>query len=149
MKVILRENIENLGKTGDIVKVSDGFARNFLLPRNLVEIADENNVKAMDHHKKVLSKKREKEVKSAGEIAKQLESFSCTIETKVGENDKLFGSITNSHIADSLKKAGFQIDRRAIQLPEPIRQAGVHTVAVKLHSDVSAKIKVWVVPEKT
>lgn len=147
MKVILRENVENLGKTGDVVKVSDGYARNYLLPRNLVTIADETNVKAMEHHKKVLSKKRERETTEAREIAKKLEQFSCTLSRKVGENEKLFGSVTNADIAEALKKGGFSVDRRQVSLEEPIKQLGVVTVPVKLTTEVTAQVKVWVVQE--
>src|SRR6476646_7232492 len=107
MKVILRENVENLGKTGDIVKVSDGYARNYLLPRNLVFVADEQNVAAIEHHKKSLAKKRERDNTEAREVAKKIEGYSCTIARKVGENEKLFGSVTSADIADALAKGGF------------------------------------------
>lgn len=147
MKVILRENVENLGKTGDIVKVSDGYARNFLLPRNLVFLADENNVKAIEHHKKSLAKKSEREKAEAQEVAKKLEQVSVNIARKVGENDKLFGSVTSSDIADALAKSGYKVDRRSIQLADPIKQLGVVTVPVKLATDVVAQVKVWVVQE--
>src|SRR3954469_6496447 len=103
MKVILRENVENLGKTGDIVKVSDGYARNYLLPRKLVMIANEQNERELDHMKKSLSVKRERETKDAQEVAKKLEQFSCTISKKTGENEKLFGSVTSGDIAEALK----------------------------------------------
>ena len=147
MKVILRENVDNLGKTGDIVRVSDGYARNFLLPRKLVMIAEETNVRAIEHAKRELSKKRERETKEATEIAKKLEAFSCTISCKVGENEKLFGSVTTADISAALKKGGFDVDRRKIQLDEPIKQLGVVTVPVKLAFDVAAQLKVWVVQE--
>ncbi|MEW6057190.1 MAG: 50S ribosomal protein L9, partial [Bdellovibrionota bacterium] len=135
------------GKTGDIVRVSDGYARNYLLPRNLVIVADEQNVKAIDHHQKSLARKREKEKKDFQEVAKKLEQFSCTIARKVGENEKLFGSVSNGDIADALVKGGFSVERRQIQLPEPIKQLGVYTVPVRLSTDVSAQVKVWVVQE--
>lgn len=147
MKVILRESVENLGKTGDIVKVSDGYARNYLLPRNLAFIADENNVKSIEHHKKSLAKKAEREKAEAREVAKKLEGFSCTIARKVGENEKLFGSVTSSDIAETLAKGGYQVDRRSIQLHEPIKQLGVVTVPVRLAPEVVAQVKVWVVQE--
>lgn len=147
MKVILRETVENLGKTGDIVKVSDGYARNYLLPRNLVFVADEQNVKAIEHHKKALAKKRDRERSEAQEVAKKIEQFSVNIARKVGENDKLFGSVTASDIAEALAKGGFKIDRRTIQLEEPIKQLGVVMVPVKLTTDVTAQVKVWVVQE--
>ncbi len=148
MKVILRENIPNLGKTGDVVKVSEGYARNYLLPRNLVLVANEQNVSEMEHHKKVLSKKREKETSEAREVAKKLEQFSVTIARKVGENEKLFGSVTTADIAETLGQGGFKVDRRQVLLNEPIKQLGVTTVPVRLASDVDAQVKVWVVQEK-
>lgn len=147
MKVILRENVEKLGKTGDIVKVSDGYARNFLLPRNLVYIADEQSVAAIEHHKKVLAKKHERETTEAREVAKKLEAFSVTIARKVGEAEKLFGSVTASDVAEALEKGGFKVDRRKIHLAEPIKQLGVVSVPVKLTADVTAQVKVWVVQE--
>jgi len=147
MKVILRENVENLGKIGDIVRVSDGYARNFLLPRNLVVAADENNVHEIEHHKKSLAKKREKDKVSAQGEASKLEGFSCTIARKVGDQEKLFGSVTNGDIADALKKGGFSVDRKQIILADPIKQLGVFTVPVKLQPDVTAQLKVWVVQE--
>lgn len=148
MKVILRESVENLGKIGDIVKVSEGYARNFLLPRKLVYIADETNVKAIEHHKKSLARKAEREKSSAQDVAKKLEQFSCTIAKKVGENEKIFGSVTNAEIAQALNKAGYQIEKRQIHLAEPIKQLGVYSVAVKLAAEVQAQVKVWVVQEK-
>lgn len=147
MKVILRENVENLGKTGDIVKVSEGYARNYLLPRNLVFVADEQNVKAIEHHKKSLAKKRDREKVEAQDVAKKLEQFSVTIARKVGENEKLFGSVTSADIADALLKGGFTVDRRQVSLAEPIKQLGVAQVPVKLGADVTAQVKVWVVQE--
>src|SRR3954468_18084497 len=105
MLVILRENIENLGRTGDVVKVSDGYARNFLLPRNLVVAAEEKNIVAIEHHKRLLEKKRQAQKATALELAKKLEEFSCTVSRKVGENDKLFGSVSSGDIADALKKS--------------------------------------------
>ncbi|MBI2607094.1 MAG: 50S ribosomal protein L9 [Deltaproteobacteria bacterium] len=147
MKVILRENIENLGKTGDIVKVSDGYARNFLLPRKLVAIAEESNVRMMEHHKRELEKKRGREKSESQDVAKKLEGFSCTIERKVGEADKLFGSVTSADIADALKKGGYEIGRKQIHLDVPIKKLGVVTVPVKLQTDVVAQLKVWVVKE--
>jgi large subunit ribosomal protein L9 len=147
MKVILRESVENLGKTGDIVKVSDGYARNFLLPRGLVTIANENNVKEIEHHKRALAKKADRERKDAQDVAKKLEQFSVTISRKVGDNEKLFGSVTSGDIATALAKGGYTIEKRQIQLAEPIKQLGVSSVPVKLSTDVTAQIKVWVVQE--
>src|SRR4051812_48132209 len=105
MLVILRENVSNLGRIGDLVKVSDGYARNFLLPRNLVVAADEGNVAAIEHHKRSLEKKRQAQKVEAEGVAKRLADTSCTIARKVGEQDKLYGSVTTGDIADALKKA--------------------------------------------
>jgi large subunit ribosomal protein L9 len=147
MLVVLRENVENLGSTGEVVKVSDGYARNFLLPRNLVVAADEKNIAAIEHHKRTLEKKRQAQMATAKELAKKLEEFSCTISRKVGENDKLFGSVSSSDIADAFKKAGFKVEKRTIILDAPIKALGVHSVTVKLESEVNATVKVWVVKE--
>lgn len=148
MQVILRENVENLGRIGDVVKVSDGYARNFLLPRRLVEIADEANVKTIEHHKKALEKKRSAQKAVSVELAKKLGDFTCNLSRKVGEGDKLFGSVTSHDVSESLKKAGFTVDRRYIELEAPIKTLGVHPVKINLESDVSATIKVWVVKEE-
>jgi len=147
MQVILRENVANLGRIGDIVKVSDGYARNFLLPRNLVFIADDSNVKAIEHHKRGLEKKR-LEMKSAAQAqVDKLAGVSVTIARKVGENDKLFGSVSTSDIAEALEKVGHTFERRSIQINDAIKVLGTHTVTVKLLADVSASIKVVVVKE--
>ncbi len=148
MLVILRENVENLGRTGDVVNVTDGYARNFLLPRNLVIAADETNVKALEHHKRTLEKKRQLQKAASEELAKKISEFSCTIARKVGENEKLFGSVSASDVAEALKKAGFPIDKHAVQLSTHIKALGVHPVTVKLEPEVSATVKVWVVKEE-
>jgi large subunit ribosomal protein L9 len=148
MLVVLRENIENLGTIGDVVKVSDGYARNFLLPRKLVVAADEGNIAAIEHHKKSLEKKRLALTASAKEIAKKLADFSCNISRKVGENDKLFGSVSTGDIADALKAGGFAVDKRSIVIDSAIKSLGVHPVTVKLGPEVTATVKVWVVKEE-
>jgi len=147
MQVILRENVANLGRVGDIVKVSDGYARNFLLPRNLVFIADESNVQAIEHHKRALEKKRLTMKASAQALVDKMAGVSVSIARKVGEHDKLFGSVSSGDIAEALAKAGFTIERRAIQMPESIKSLGVHTVTVRLLPDVSASVKVTVTKE--
>lgn len=148
MLVVLRENVENLGRIGDVVKVSEGYARNYLLPRRLVVAADEGNLAAIEHHKKLLEKKRQAQREVAEEVAKKLADFSCTIARKVGENDKIFGSVSAADIADALKAAGFQVERRTIQIPHAIKSLGVHPVTVRLEPEVSATVKVWVVKEE-
>jgi large subunit ribosomal protein L9 len=148
MLVVLRENIENLGRIGEVVKVSDGYARNFLLPRNLVVAADSKNLAAVEHHKRQLEKKRLASKASAEELAKKLEAFSCNISRKVGENEKIFGSVSTSDIADTLKKAGISVEKRTIVLDTPIKTLGVHSVTLKLEPEVTATLKVWVVKEE-
>jgi large subunit ribosomal protein L9 len=148
MLVILRESVENLGRTGDLVKVSDGYARNYLLPRNLVIVANEKNQSELDHHRKALEKKRAAEKGDAEEIVKKLAEQAVTIKRKVGENDKLFGSVSSSDIVEELAKAGFKIDKRQVQLSDNLKSLGVHQVPVRILSDVTATVKVWVAKEE-
>jgi large subunit ribosomal protein L9 len=147
MLVILRENVENLGRIGDVVKVSNGYARNYLLPRGLVAFAQESNVRQIEHQRKMLAKRRAEQVASAKDLAKKIEGLTCNISRKVGEHDKLFGSVSAQDIQDSLKAQGVTVDRRSIHLAHPIKALGVHMVTVKLESEVSAQLKVWVVKE--
>lgn len=147
MLVILRENVENLGRIGDLVNVSPGFARNYLLPRKLVAVADAGNVKMIENQKKVLEKKRQAARAASEELAKKMNDQSVTIARKVGENDKLFGSVSQTDIAEALKKAGHSVEKRMIILEAPIKALGVHTVTVKFDQDVTASVKVWIVKE--
>lgn len=147
MKVILRQNYEKLGNIGEVVDVKDGFARNYLIPRNIAYRATDGNLKALEEEKKQLARKEEKAAKEAEKIAAQLASASLTITMKVGEDDKLFGAVTSQMIADALTEKGFTIDKRIIELEEPIKTLGIFEVPVKLHSKVTAKVKVWVVRE--
>ena len=147
MLVILKENVENLGRIGEVVKVTDGYARNFLIPKKLVVPANENNVAAVEHQKKMLEKKRSAEKLSAEELAKKIAGFTCNISRKVGEKDKLFGSVTTSDISDALKAGGIYIEKRSIHMKDAIKALGVHTVEIKLLPEVTANLKVWVVKE--
>jgi large subunit ribosomal protein L9 len=147
MLVILRENVENLGHVGDIVKVSDGYARNFLLPRKLVVAANEKNQAAIEHHRKALEKKRLAQKAAAEDLAKKLGELSVNVSRKVGEADKLFGSVSGADIADALKALGYTVDKRAIQIDNPIKSLGVHSVSVKLAPEVTGTVKVFVVKE--
>jgi len=148
MLVILRENVENLGRIGDVVNVSEGFARNFLLPRKLVALADANNVKQIENQKKVLEKKRIAARAISQDLAKKISDTKVTLSRKVGENDKLFGSVSTSDIADALKAAGISVEKRMIQLDQAIKTLGVFDVTVKFDQDVVAPVKVWVVKEE-
>lgn len=148
MLVVLRETVANLGRIGDVVNVTDGYARNYLLPRNLVVAADAKNVAAIEHHKKTLEKKRLLQRASSEELAKKLADFSCTIARKVGEHDKLFGSVTSNDISDALKKAGYAVEKSDVRMEGPIKNLGVHPVEIHLDQDVTATVKVWVVKEE-
>lgn len=145
MKVILQENVESLGDIGDIVSVKDGYARNYLLPRKKAVLADERNTKNLEHQKKIASHKKAKLLDGAKELAKRLQALSVTISKQAGENDKLYGSVTSMDIEDALRSEDIKIDRRSIVLDDAIKSLGVFHVDVKLHTDVVAKLKVWVV----
>jgi large subunit ribosomal protein L9 len=147
MKVILRQNTEGLGQIGEVVDVKDGYARNFLIPRKLAYVALKGNIKALEEEKKTLSKKREQELAAAETLAAELEKVSVTIPVQVGEEDRIFGSVTTQMISDALKEKGNEIDKRKIEIDEPIKALGIYSVSIKLHPSVNAKIKVWVVRE--
>lgn len=148
MLVILRENVENLGRIGDLVNVSSGFARNYLLPQKLVMLADPANVKMIENQKKVLEKKRLAARAVSQELAKKISDQSVTISRKVGEHDKLFGSVTQADIVEALKKGGLDVEKRMIILEQPIKALGVHNVTIRFDQDVTAAVKVWVVKEE-
>ena len=147
MKLILREDVYNLGKSGELVTVKDGYARNYLLPRNLGMLANAANVRQLDHEKAVIELRQQKMKGGAVEQAKKLEAVSIKIARKVGEQDKLFGSVTALDVAEALAAAGHKLDRRLIHLPEPIRAVGIFEIEIRLHREVAAKIKVEVVGE--
>jgi large subunit ribosomal protein L9 len=145
MQVILREDIDNLGKIGDLVKVADGYARNFLVPNKKAIEATPNNVHAMDHAKKMVSDRLRKLKKEAAADADMIKALSITIKAKSGEEGKLFGSVTSMDIAEAMKAQGVTVDKRKIVLDEPIKRLGDFTVTVKLHADVTAEFKLSVV----
>ena len=147
MKVILRQNTEGLGQIGEVVDVKDGYARNFLIPRKLAYAALKGNIKALEEEKKTLSKKKEQELAASETLAAELEKVSVTIPVQVGEEDKIFGSVTTQMISDALKEKGHDLDKRKIEIDEPIKALGIYGVSIKLHPNVNAKIKVWVVRE--
>ena len=145
MKVILRKNFDKLGSVGEVVEVKDGYARNYLIPRNIAYLATKGNTKALEEEKVQFAKKAAKELETAQKLASDLEKISVTIPVKVGEEDKIFGSVTNQMIADAIKEKGFEIDRRKIEIDEQIKSLGIYSVKVKLHHDVVATVKTWVV----
>jgi large subunit ribosomal protein L9 len=145
MQVILREDIDNLGKIGDLVKVADGYARNFLVPSKKAIEATPKNVHAMDHAKKMVSDRLRKLKKEAAADADMIKALAITIKAKSGEEGKLFGSVTSMDIAEAMKAQGVTVDKRKIVLEEPIKRLGDFTVTVKLHADVTAEFKLSVV----
>ena len=145
MKVILREDIQGLGHSGDLVEVREGYGRNYLLPRNLAVLANEKNIHQLDHDKKVITTRQAKLKAAAGDVAALLAKTQVKISRKVGDQDKLFGSVTALDIAEALVAKGLKVDRRQIQLVEPIKTVGSFEVDVKLHHEVVGKVKVEVV----
>ena len=147
MKVILREDVKDLGHVGELLTVKDGFARNFLLPRGLALEANLKNVKSLEHEKRKIQEVVKKAKSGAEELSSKIAAVTLTIKAKAGEEDKLFGSVTAMDIAEALKKEGLDIDRRKIVLEEPIKRLGNYTVSVKVHSEVSSQFTVHVVSE--
>jgi large subunit ribosomal protein L9 len=147
MKVILRQNFEPLGQIGDIIEVKNGYAINYLLPRKIAYAALKGNLRALEEEKKTVAKKSEQELLDAEAIAVELEKTSITIPVQVGEEDKIFGTVTAQMIADALSEKNFKIDKRKVELEEQIKTLGIYSVNIKLHPRVSSKIKVWVVRE--
>jgi large subunit ribosomal protein L9 len=147
MKVILKKSVNKVGVMGDIVNVSEGYARNYLLPQGLAVFADEGNVRSIEHHKKVIQSKIDQEKKHAEKITEKLSAHSCTITKKTGEGEKLFGSVTSADIEEALKRDGFEISRKDIVLPEHIKALGIYTVPVRVYPGVEAHLKIWVVQE--
>lgn len=144
MKVILKENLENLGQIGDIVKVAPGYARNYLLPKGFAIEATEKNAKALEHAKRQLAYKKNKTLEAAKLLVAKLEALAINLTHQAGEEGKLFGSVTNMEIAAFLKANGLEIDRKKIVLAEPIKQLGDYSVPVKIHPEIAATLKVTV-----
>jgi large subunit ribosomal protein L9 len=147
MEVILREDVDKVGARGALVKVADGYARNFLLPKRLAVPATDANKKIVDQEREAYLRREAKDRSESEDLAKLLTGVTLTFRQKVGENNHLFGSVTAKDIADALEAQKFQVERRKVQLEEPIRTVGDHDVAVRLHRDVTTHIKVVVEPE--
>jgi large subunit ribosomal protein L9 len=148
MEVILREDIERLGNRGDVVKVAPGYARNFLLPKKLAVTATEANKKIVEQERQAHLRKEAKQKTEAEDLSKLMAGTVVTIAQKAGENDQLFGSVTAKDVSEALEKQNFSVDRRRIQLEEPIKQLGEHKVPIRLHKDVTAEITVNVIREE-
>lgn len=149
MEVILRATVDNLGKRGEIVKVADGYARNYLLPRKLALPATDGNKKHVERERKIVEAREGEEKGQAAALAEKLSGVEITITRRVGETEALYGSVTSGDIADFLKTKGFEIDRRKLILPEPIKAIGAHNVPLKLHREVTVPLVVHVKKEGT
>lgn len=147
MKVILRQNFETLGNMGDIVDVKDGYARNYLIPRNIAFQATAGGMQRLEEEKKQVQKRSEKQKKESENVAAELAKLSITIKMKVGEDEKLFGSVTSQMIADAVVEKGMKIDKKQIELEDSIKSLGIYDVPVKLPAGVAGTVKVWVVRE--
>ncbi len=145
MQVILLEDVNKLGDMGQIVDVKPGFARNYLLPQGLALLASTGNVARLNHQRQMIEARRVRERNEALGIQQSVDSVSVTLPKKAGENDKLFGSVTNRDIATALDALGHSVNPKKIQLDNPIKDLGVYDVKIKLHADVHAKVRVWVV----
>jgi len=147
MKVILLQDIPKLGKDGDVVEVADGYARNFLIPKGLAEVATLQRIAIIANRMEKERKLREKQEQEARILAEKLEHTSCTIPVKAGEEDKLFGAVTVQDIADTLAKEGLYVDKKKIALEEPIKKLGVYNIPIKVSPDITVSFKLWVVKE--
>jgi large subunit ribosomal protein L9 len=148
MEVILREHVDNLGRRGDVVKVAEGYARNYLLPRKLALAVTEGNKRQIEREKKVAEVRDAEERQQAEAVGQRLSQTEIEIARRVGENDTLYGSVTSADIAHALEAKGFTVEKRKITLPEPLKALGEFTIPVKIHRDVTAPVKVKVVAEK-
>ena len=149
MEVILREHVDNLGRRGDVVKVAEGYARNYLLPRKLALAVTDNNKRQIEREKKIADTREAEERSQAEAIAERIAQLDIEIARRVGENETLYGSVTAADIAHALQAKGFEVDKRKIQLSDPLKALGESTVPIKIHRDVTAQLRVKVVPEKS
>ncbi len=147
MQVILLEDIPSLGKAGDVVKVADGYGRNYLLPQKKAIQATEKNLKTLEHQKRLIQQKVGKRRTEAERMAQKIENLTCTFYRNVGESGKLFGAITSMDIVTYLKEQGIEVDRKKIHLEEPIKNVGNYNVPIKLHPEITATLRVWVVQQ--
>jgi large subunit ribosomal protein L9 len=148
MQLVLKEDVHNLGKAGELVKVRPGYGRNFLIPQGKAVVATAGNVKEIEHHKKLIAAKQAQLSKDAQGMADKLAAIEISIERQAGEGDKLFGSVTSRDITDALKEKGIVVDHKKVTMPEPIKTIGYHTIEIKLGASVTGKLKVVVVPKQ-
>jgi large subunit ribosomal protein L9 len=148
MKVILNQDVTSLGRIGEIVNVRNGYARNYLLPRGVAAVANEANEAALKHHRRILDKKKAQLLAAAKTLAAQIEKVAVTVYKQTGEDERIFGSVTTAELEDLLGQEGHKISRRDITLVEDIKKVGVYHGQVRLHPEVTAKFKVWVVAKQ-
>jgi large subunit ribosomal protein L9 len=147
MQIILKTDFPKLGSAGNIVSVKDGYARNFLLPRGIAVPANKSNLKIMEEGKRIEAMQKGKERRTASKLAENIAKISITTKVKTGDEDKIFGSVTSQDIAELLKEKGFDIERKKIDLAEPIKTLGVYQIPLKLHPEVEARVKLWVIKQ--
>ena len=147
MKVILTKDLENLGKAGSLVEVRPGYGRNYLIPHNFAVLATEKNVRRLEHEKAGILARASRHRQNMAGMAQKLNAIELKFTRKAGEQNKLFGSVTSKDVYEQLEAQGFEVERRQVHMPEPLREVGTHEVEVKLHPEVSAKIKVSIAPE--
>lgn len=145
MKVILLEAIDKLGKVGDIVTVKEGFARNFLIPQNKARLATAGNMKVLESARKKEAAEVEKQVEAARALANRISNLSLTISAQAGDEEKLFGSVTSDTVSDALKEEGITIDKKDVIIEEPIKKLGVYQITIKVHPEVKASLRLWIV----
>lgn len=147
MKVILQEDMVDLGQAGDLVEVKTGYARNYLIPKGLAMMATSRNVKVLEHQRRLMVARQGKQHTRATDLADAINTLSATFTRKAGDDDRLFGSVTSQHIAEFFSDEKLPVERKQIRLEEPIKALGVFNVPIKLHPEVTAELKVWVVKE--
>jgi large subunit ribosomal protein L9 len=147
MKVILQDEVKNLGKIGDVVTVADGYARNFLIPKKLAVEANVKNIKSLEHEKRKIEDRAKKIRNEAQGLTERLSAMTLTLRAKAGEEERLFGSITSMDIAEALKREGVEIDRKRILLDEPIKRLGSYSVGIKVHHQITAQVNIQVIAE--
>ncbi len=148
MQIILKEDIRHLGNAGDVLTVKDGYARNFLIPRDLAVYADPKNLKRLDHERRLLMARRERQHKAAKEVAGVLDGVRLTFHVQTGEDDKMFGSVTSHDLQTRLAELGHDVERHLLGMEQPLRSVGAYLLPVYLHSDVEARLVVWVLPSE-
>ncbi len=147
MRIILLRDFENLGNAGEQMEVKRGFARNYLIPQGIALLANKNNMKKFEEIARLKKNKIDRALKNSENLANKLKALSLTVPVKVGEEDRVFGSVTSQVIADQLAEKGYEIDKRQIQLEEPIKALGIYDIPVRLHAEITASVKLWVIKE--